>query len=78
MLFRSGLTNWDPRPVSIDLSFLPEGKTYKATIMKDGVNCDRNAEDYSREVKNVNSATRIDIDMASGGGFAMRLDPLKD
>ena len=76
--FIGGLTNWDPRPVSIDLSFLPEGKTYKATIMKDGVNCDRNAEDYSREVKNVNSATRLDIDMASGGGFAMRLDPLKN
>ncbi len=73
--FVGGLTNWDPREVTLDFSFLPAGKEYKAVIMKDGINCDRNAEDYSRETINVNSDTRLKVGLASGGGFAMRIDP---
>ena len=73
--FVGALTNWDPREITIDLSFLPAGRTYKAVIMKDGINCDRNAEDYSRETADVTAETKLRINLASGGGVAVRLDP---
>ena len=74
-----GMTNWDPRDLSIDFSFLPQGQDYKVVLISDGINADKQAEDYTRrEITDVNSATRLDLHLASGGGFAMRLDPQPD
>ncbi|MCM1504097.1 MAG: glycoside hydrolase family 97 protein [Muribaculum sp.] len=73
--FIGGLTNWNPRELQFDLSFLPTGRHYNAVIMKDGINCDRNAEDYSKSEVEVDSSTTMKINLASGGGFAIRIDP---
>ena len=71
-----GMTNWDPRDISIDFSFLPKSKDFKPILISDGINADKQAEDYTRrEVKDINSATTLQLHLASGGGFAMRLDP---
>lgn len=72
--FVGGMTNWDERDITVDFSFLPQGKEFTCTVFKDGVNANRNAEDYKKEVLKVTSSTKLDIHMASGGGFAMKLE----
>jgi len=67
------LTNWDARTLTIDLSFLPEGK-YKAEIFSDGVNADRDATDYKREEKIFSNKDKIEINLATAGGWAARLE----
>ncbi|MDT0690006.1 glycoside hydrolase family 97 protein [Salegentibacter sp. F188] len=68
------ITNWDARDLEIDLSFLPEGD-YEAVIFKDGVNADKEATDYKREVINVKSGEQLNVHLANGGGWAARIYP---
>jgi alpha-glucosidase len=67
-----GLTNWSGRYIEIDLSEFAEGD-YEATILKDGINADRMAEDYTVEEKQVSSEETLSIRMQAGGGFAVVL-----
>ena len=67
-----GMTNWDSREVTLDLSFLGNGN-YTATIFKDGANAAKQATDYKKEVKTVTSQTQLKLSMAPGGGFAISL-----
>ncbi|MEO2061913.1 MAG: glycoside hydrolase family 97 protein [Christiangramia sp.] len=69
------ITNWDTRDLSIDLSFLPEGKL-EAVIFKDGINADRDGTDYVREVLKVNSREQLKLHLAGGGGWAARIYPV--
>lgn len=75
--FVGGATNWDARDITIDFSFLPQGQEFTATIFSDGPNADRQARDYTRTVTTVNSSVHIPLHLASGGGLAMRIDPVK-
>lgn len=70
-----GMTNWDPRDVEIDFSFLPEGREYVATMFTDGINAGKQGEDYRKSVVNVSHDTKMNVHLASGGGVAMRIDP---
>lgn len=69
-----GMTNWDERDVQLDFSFLPEGMSYTAVLFKDGVNANKQAEDYRKETIRVNKDSRLTLHLASGGGFAMKLE----
>ena len=42
--------------------------------MRDGVNADHVATDYIRETRSVTSDTRINLHLASGGGFAIIIE----
>ena len=64
-----GQANWDGRDVELKLDFLEGGAKYEAVIFRDGINANRNAEDYKREVRTVDSNTVLKLKMASGGGF---------
>lgn len=68
-----GMTNWDERDIVLDFSFLPEGKSYQATVFTDGINANKNAEDYQASSYTVDHTKKLNIHMASGGGFAIRL-----
>ena len=68
-----GMTNWDERDINLDFSFLPEGKSYQATVFTDGINANKNAEDYQASSYTVDHTKKLNIHMASGGGFAIRL-----
>lgn len=68
-----GMTNWDERDITLDFSFLPEGITYEAELFVDGINANKNAEDYVKKVMTVKKGDTQQIHMASGGGFAMKL-----
>ena len=69
-----GMTNWDRRDVELDFSFLPEGVRYTATLFVDGINADKQAEDYRMEKRIVDRESRMKLHRASGGGFAMTLE----
>ncbi len=63
------MTDWDPRTLDLDLSFLGAGN-YEINIWKDGVNAAKHAADFKQEKMNVTSASKMKINMAPGGGWA--------
>ncbi len=66
--YLGALNNWKPRVLHLDLSFLGEG-SFTAEIFKDGVNANRNAEDYKIETVNVNKDSKLEASLAGGGGW---------
>jgi len=66
------LTNWEARTLELDLSFLPEGN-YIAEIYKDGANANRIAADYKKENIAISADRKLSINLAQGGGFAMKI-----
>jgi len=71
--FVGAMTNWTPRELSIDFSFLPES-SYRAEVFSDGINADRDATDYSKETITIRKGDAVTIKMMSGGGWAARLE----
>ncbi|MFL9483265.1 glycoside hydrolase family 97 protein [Chitinophagaceae bacterium LWZ2-11] len=70
--FVGAMTNWNPRDLTIDLSFLGEGN-YEAEIFKDGINADRDATDYKREVISVSAKDKLNARLMNGGGWTARI-----
>ena len=68
-----GLTGWDARDLSLDLSGLVKGK-HSAVLYRDGVNAARNATDYKIETVEVQSKKPLPVHMAPGGGFVLVID----
>jgi alpha-glucosidase len=66
------MTDWTPRALEIDLSFLPDGN-FTMEAYQDGVNADRYASDYKRTTTQVNRSTKLKLPLASGGGWAARI-----
>ena len=48
--FVGGMTDWTPRQLELDLSFLPAGD-YTIDIFQDGINADKHAQDYKHLTK---------------------------
>lgn len=69
-----GMTNWDERDITLDFSFLGKGETYRCTLFQDGINASKQAEDYVRKELSVTADTRMNLHLASGGGFALKLE----
>jgi alpha-glucosidase len=68
------MTNWTPRELEIDLSFLPDGN-YSMTAYQDGINADRYGSDYQQVKNQVNQTTKLKLKLAPGGGWAARIQP---
>ncbi len=73
--YLGGMTNWDARDVQLDFSFLPAGVRYQATLFTDGINAEKQAEDYQKEIIEMDSHHPLNIHLASGGGFVIKLEP---
>ncbi len=72
----AGLNNWSRRSVDVDFSFLPEGKTYEAYILRDSVSSSNSyPKRYTCETITINNQTQKAFWMADGGGFTMRIYP---
>ncbi|WP_264534685.1 glycoside hydrolase family 97 protein [Flavobacterium sp. N1736] len=69
--YLGAITNWDSREITIDFSFLEKGKKFEAEIFSDGLNADKAAVDYKREIITIDSTTKLTYKLASGGGLAM-------
>ena len=70
--YLGSMTNWDERTLELDLSFLGDGD-FKAEVFRDGVNANRVAKDYKKEVIDIPSDRKIKITMSQGGGIAMKI-----
>lgn len=66
------LTNWDARQLQLDLSFLGDG-SYVGEVFSDGANANRIASDYRKETVNIPADRKINISMAKGGGYVMKI-----
>ncbi len=71
----AGMTNWDARKITVNFSFLDKGK-FKAEIFQDGINADRIGNDFTRLQKTVDGADNMEVNLAPGGGFVMKIDPM--
>ena len=71
-----GMTNSDERErvFELPLDFLSEGKTFRMTSFEDGVNANRQAMHYVKNVKSVKKGDTIRIKMARNGGYAAVLE----
>ncbi|MCX6253994.1 MAG: glycoside hydrolase family 97 protein [Bacteroidia bacterium] len=70
------MSNWNARELTLDFSFLGEG-LFEATVFKDGINSDREATDYNKEVEKISSNDKVNIQLSPGGGWAARIEKLK-
>ncbi len=62
------MTNWDPKELELDLSFLGSG-IYTMEIWKDGKNAHCYASDFAKETKTVKSGDKVNLKLAPGGGW---------
>lgn len=81
--FVGGVTNEERRTMEVALDFLDPSKTYVATLYADAPTADyeTNPEAYVIRSGKVSSASKLKIDMARGGGFALSIrvfDPSQD
>ena len=63
------MTDDTARDMEISLDFLGDG-SYTAEIMQDGVNANKYAQDYKKVTKKVNKESKLNLKLASGGGWA--------
>jgi hypothetical protein len=70
-----GITDENSREAVIDLSFLPAGKKYQATIYADGKTADwrTNPKEYVISTKKVTSKTKLKQRLAPSGGVAVSI-----
>ena len=66
--YLAAMTDWTPRDLTVDLSFLSPGQ-YQADIFADGVNATKEATDYQHVRQTVTSTDRLAIHLSSGGGW---------
>ena len=66
--FLAAMTDWTPRDLTLDLSFLGDGN-YTADIFADGMNALKDATDYQHTTQNVTAKSRLAIHLSSGGGW---------
>lgn len=74
--FLGSMTNWTPRQLDIPLTFLGDGR-YRAEIYADAPDADRLPKNVSIQKRPVSRATNLKAQLAPGGGYAVRLIPLK-
>lgn len=64
-----GISNWDERDLTLDLSFMAG---MKMELFADGINAHRHAEDYKKTTGTVPATLRVHL--APGGGFALKAE----
>ena len=72
--FLGAISDENSRELALDFDFLEPGKTYEATIYRDALTADwqANPDAYVIEKKSVNSKTRLPVHLAKGGGCAIQ------
>jgi hypothetical protein len=71
-----GITDGSAREVSVAFDFLEEGRSYRATIYRDGERAgwDSYPTDHVIEQVEVGNESMLNIRMAAGGGFAIEIE----
>jgi alpha-glucosidase len=74
--FVGSITDWDARELDVPLNFLGSGD-YDAEIYSDGPNAATEPKDSLVEKRRVNARTVLRLKLATGGGSAIRLVPVR-
>ncbi len=72
--YLGSITNWTSREVEMPLEFLGKGD-YIAEVYADAADADLNPKHTSIEQKRVNASMKLKLNLASGGGAAVRFRP---
>jgi hypothetical protein len=77
--FLGAITDENPRKTVLKLNFLTPDKKYKATIYEDGKDAhwEKNPKSYAIKTIQVTSKSKINLNLANGGGTAIRFIPVK-
>lgn len=75
--FIGGMTNSKAKDLSVLLDFLTGDRSYKITIISDGVNADVQAMDYKKTTATVRAGDRLPIHMVADGGYAAIIEPIQ-
>jgi len=77
--YLGAITDEDPRKIEIPLGFLSKGRKYTAEMYLDGPGANYNNNPGSIEItqKEVNRRTTLRLDLAPGGGAAIRFTPVR-
>lgn len=67
-----GITDWNPRDIEVDFSFLGPGQ-YEATVFEDGANAHRLGRDYKKSSRKIDASSRLKFHLAPGGGVALKI-----
>ena len=70
----AAMTDWRPRDLTVDLSFLSPGQ-HEADIFADGINATKEATDYQHHHQKVSTTSRLNIHLSSGGGWTAIITP---
>jgi hypothetical protein len=73
--FLGAVTDENERDITIDFSFLDEGKTYLATVYRDGADAhwNLNPQSYQIETMQITKNRKTSFHLAAGGGLAISL-----
>jgi alpha-glucosidase len=72
--YLGAITNWSPRQVEIPLTFLGPGQ-FTAEVYADAPDAATAPKHVTIDKRNVNANTKLKLDMAPGGGCAIRFRP---
>jgi alpha-glucosidase len=75
--YAAAITDWEPRTMEIDCSFLDAGKTYTLTAFRDGLNAQHRAIDYASTTSAVTRGDKIVLRLAPGGGWVGSFRPVQ-
>jgi hypothetical protein len=77
--FLGAITDENARKSAIMLDFLPKGQKFKATVYEDAPDADwqKNPKAYKIRKIEVNSKSKINLNLAPGGGTAISFEPVK-
>ena len=73
--YAGAMSNWTARDLTLDFSFLGNGD-FQAVVFQDGINADRDATDYKKEIIKISRDTKLKIHLAPGGGWAARIEKI--
>jgi alpha-glucosidase len=70
--YLAATTDWTPRDITLDFSFLPEG-SFTLELIRDGINADIRAIDYKMETVKVDRNTKLNVHLVPGGGWVGKI-----
>jgi alpha-glucosidase len=75
--YMGALTDWTPRELIVDFSFLEPG-SFRMICYEDGVNAHRLGSDYKKREVTIDNTQKLTIKLAPGGGWAARISENKN
>jgi alpha-glucosidase len=73
--FVGAITNWQARNLTLETGFLKPGK-YRLEAITDGANAGKRAEDYIQVSKEFAAGDKLELKLASGGGWVAHIVPV--